>query len=68
MFTLLIRRINLKSRLMKKFKSLQLLLSNETIKITQCFKTVFNFIIILITLLFRNGRIIFDFLFFKYLM
>lgn len=68
MFTLLIRRINLKSRLMKKFKSLQLLLSNETIKITQCFKTVFNFIIVLITLLFRNGRIIFDFLFFKYLM
>lgn len=67
MFTLLIRRINLKSRLMKKFKSLQLLLSNETIKITQCFKTVFNFIIVLITLLFRNGRIIFDFLFFKYL-
>lgn len=67
MFTLLIRRINLKSRLMKKFKSLQLLLSNETIKITQCFKTVFNFIIALITLLFRNCRIIFDFLFFKYL-
>lgn len=67
MFTLLIRRINLKSRLMKKFKSLQLLLSNETIKITQCFKTVFNFIIVLIILLFRNGRIIFDFLFFKYL-
>ncbi len=41
---------------------------NETIKITQCFKTVFNFIIVLIILLFRNGRIIFDFLFFKYLM
>lgn len=39
----------------------------KLLKLIHYFKTVFNFIIVLITLLFRNGRIIFDFLFFKYL-
>lgn len=39
----------------------------KLLTIIHYFKIVFNFIIALITLLFRNCRIIFDFLFFKYL-
>ena len=40
----------------------------KLLKLIHYFKIVFNFIITLITLLFRSCRIIFDFLFFKYLM
>ncbi|MCG1059835.1 replication initiator protein A [Staphylococcus epidermidis] len=40
----------------------------KLLKLIHYFKIVFNFIIALITLLFRSCRIIFDFLFFKYLM
>ena len=39
----------------------------KLLKLIHYFKIVFNFIITLITLLFRSCRIIFDFLFFKYL-